>query len=152
MHTLTSIRDNEGARKRRKTVGRGIGSGHGKTSCRGGKGQTARSGVAINGFEGGQNPIYRRLPKRGFKSHLKVPTFEMDFNTVQRFIDSGCYKSGDKIDRTSLIEKGIISKSTEAVVVLNNGELKVSLHFAVTKATAKAKAAIEAAGGSVTFE
>ncbi len=152
MHTLTTIRDNEGARKRSKTVGRGIGSGHGKTSCRGGKGQTARSGVAINGFEGGQNPIYRRLPKRGFKSHLKVSTFEMDFYTVNRFVEAGCFKAGDKLDRSTLIEKGIIAKSTKAVVVLNNGELKTSLHFAVTKATAKAKAAIEAAGGSVTFE
>ncbi len=152
MHTLTTIRDNEGARKRAKTVGRGIGSGHGKTSCRGGKGQTARSGVAINGFEGGQNPIYRRLPKRGFKSHLKVPTYEMDFFAVNRLVENGVFKSGEKIDRAILVEKGIIAKSIEAVVVLNNGKLAAPLHFAVTKATVGAKAAIEAAGGSVTFE
>ena len=152
MHTLTTIRDNEGARKRAKTVGRGIGSGHGKTSCRGGKGQTARSGVAINGFEGGQNPIYRRLPKRGFKSHLKVPTYEMDFYAVNRLVEDGIFKAGEKIDRAVLVEKGIIAKSIEAVVVLNNGKLSSGMHFAVTKATVGAKAAIEAAGGSVTFE
>jgi large subunit ribosomal protein L15 len=152
MHTLTTIRDNHGARKRAKTVGRGIGSGHGKTSCRGGKGQTARSGVAINGFEGGQNPIYRRLPKRGFKSHLKVPTYEMDFYKVNQLVENGVIKSGDKIDRNILLEKGVIAKSVESVVLLNNGELKMPMHFAVTKATEKAKAAVEAVGGTITFE
>lgn len=152
MHTLTTIRDNEGARKSAKVVGRGIGSGCGKTSGRGGKGQTARSGVAVRGFEGGQNPIYRRLPKRGFKSHLKVKTFEMDFYAINRFMEKGLINEGDKIDRAFLLEKGIIAKSVEAVVLLNNGELSKKVHVAVTKATKQAQAVIEAAGGSVTFE
>lgn len=152
MHTLTTIRDNDGARKRAKVVGRGIGSGHGKTSCRGGKGQTARSGVAVRGFEGGQNPIYRRLPKRGFKSHLKVKTYEMDFYAINRFLDNGLIQDGGKIDRAFLLEHGFIAKSVEAVVLLNNGELSKKVHVAVTKATKKAQAILEAAGGSVTFE
>jgi large subunit ribosomal protein L15 len=152
MYKLNTIKDNPGAREKKKLIGRGIGSGKGKTSGRGGKGQTARSGVAINGFEGGQNPIYRRLPKRGFKSHLKVPTFEMDFYAVQRYLDKGIIKEGDKIDRNFLIEKRIIAKSIESVVLLANGELTKKLNFALTKATKKAKEIVESAGGTITFE
>lgn len=152
MHTLNTIRDNDGARRRTKCLGRGIGSGHGKTSCRGGKGQTARSGVAINGFEGGQNPIYRRLPKRGFKSHLKVKTQQIDFDAVNYWVEQGLLQSGGKVDRAFLLQNGIIAQSVEAVVLLNNGELKTPMHFAITRASEKAKQLVEAAGGSVTFE
>lgn len=152
MYKLNTIKDNEGARRKTKLIGRGIGSGKGKTSGRGGKGQTARSGVAINGFEGGQNPIYRRLPKKGFKSRLKVPTYEMDFVAVQRMIDNKIIKEGDKIDRNFLVEKNIIAKSIESVVLLANGELKSKVNFAITKATKKAKEIVESAGGTITFE
>ena len=152
MHKLNTISDNAGARKRPMIVGRGIGSGKGKTSGRGGKGQTARSGTAVRGFEGGQNPIYRRLPKRGFKSRMKVPTFEMDFHTVNRFLEKGLIKAGDKIDREMLISQGVIKKSIEAVVLLANGELKQKVDFFITKATPKAAAIVEAAGGAVSFE
>lgn len=152
MYKLNTIKDNEGARRKTKLIGRGIGSGKGKTSGRGGKGQTARSGVAINGFEGGQNPIYRRLPKKGFKSRLKVPTYEMDFVAVQRMIDNKIIKEGDKIDRNFLVEKNIIAKSIESVVLLANGELKSKVNFAITKATKKAKKIVESAGGTITFE
>jgi large subunit ribosomal protein L15 len=152
MHKLNTISDNVGARKRPMIVGRGIGSGKGKTCGRGGKGQTARSGTAVRGFEGGQNPIYRRLPKRGFKSRMKVPTFEMDFFVVNRFLETGLIKAGDKIDREMLINQGIIKKSIEAVVLLANGELKQKVNFSVTKATPKAAAIVEAAGGAVSFE
>ncbi len=152
MHKLNTISDNAGARKRPMIVGRGIGSGKGKTCGRGGKGQTARSGTAVRGFEGGQNPIYRRLPKRGFKSRMKVPTFEMDFHAVNRFLETGLIKAGDKIDREMLINNGVIKKSIEAVVLLANGELKQKVDFFVTKATPKASAIVEAAGGAVSFE
>lgn len=152
MHTLTTIRDNEGARKRPMIVGRGIGSGKGKTCGRGGKGQTARSGTAVRGFEGGQNPIHRRLPKRGFKSHLKVSTYEMDFYAVNRFIEKDLIKAGGNIDRDMLVTNGIIPKSTKAIVLLANGELKTAVNFCLTKATAGAKTIVEAAGGTVSFE
>lgn len=152
MHTLTTIKDNDGARKRRMIVGRGIGSGKGKTCGRGGKGQTARSGVAVRGFEGGQNPIHRRLPKRGFKSHLKVSTYEMDFFAVNRFIEKGLIQSGGKVDRELLVANGVIAKSTVAIVLLANGELKHPVNFSLTKATTQAKALVEAVGGTVSFE
>lgn len=152
MYKLNTIKDNSGARVKPKLIGRGMGSGKGKTSGRGGKGQTARSGVAINGFEGGQNPIYRRLPKRGFKSHLKVPTYEITFPLLQNFLDKGTFKEGDTIDKATLIEKKIISKSIESVVLLGNGELKKKLNFAITRATKNAQEVVKKAGGKITFE
>lgn len=152
MHTLNTIKDNPGSRKRPMIVGRGIGSGKGKTSGRGGKGQTARSGTAVRGFEGGQNPIYRRLPKRGFKSHLKVSTYEMDFYAVNQLIEKGLIQAGGIVNRELLVTNGIIKKSVEAIVLLANGELAQKVNFSITKATTKAKGIVEAAGGSVSFE
>ena len=101
---LNNISDNKGARTKRKLLGRGIGSGLGKTSGRGGKGQSARSGYSINGFEGGQNPIYRRLPKRGFNNIHATKKYELDFDKVNLLIDNGLLKAGEKLDRELLVK------------------------------------------------
>ncbi|MEP0708218.1 50S ribosomal protein L15 [Parvibaculum sp.] len=147
---LNEIRDNEGARKSRIRVGRGIGSGKGKTGGRGVKGQKSRTGVAIKGYEGGQMPIHMRLPKRGFKN-----PFRLDFNTVnigrvQAAIDAGKLDKGARIDAAALIAAGVIRRAKDGVRLLGNGELKAKLDFEVAGVSAGAKAAVEKAGGSVT--
>lgn len=146
---LTDIRDNKGARTRRKIVGRGIGSGLGKTCGRGGKGQTARSGVAINGFEGGQNPIYRRLPKRGFNNIHASKYFELTFDKVNVLLANGLVKAGDTIDRNLLIQSGIMKKWYDAVSLVSTGSLKEKVSFEVTRATKSATAQVEKLGGKV---
>ncbi len=146
---LTDIRDNKGARTRRKIVGRGIGSGLGKTCGRGGKGQTARSGVAINGFEGGQNPIYRRLPKRGFNNIHASKYFELTFDKVNVLLANGLVKAGDTIDRNFLIQSGIMKKWYDAVSLVSTGSLKEKVSFEVTRATKSATAQVEKLGGKV---
>jgi large subunit ribosomal protein L15 len=146
---LNELRDIDGATKARKRVGRGIGSGSGKTAGRGVKGQKSRSGVAINGFEGGQMPIYRRLPKRGFKN-----IFSSDFNTVslgriQTAIDAGKLDAGKAIDAAALKAAGIVRKLKDGVRVLSDGELKAKLNLEVAGASKAAIEKIEKAGGSI---
>jgi len=146
---LNEIRDRDGATKARKRLGRGIGSGSGKTAGRGVKGQKARSGVAINGFEGGQMPIYRRLPKRGFTN-----IFASDFNVVslgriQVAIDAKKLDAKKTIDAVALKEAGIIRRIKDGVRVLSDGEIKAKLTIEVAGASKAAIEKIEKAGGSI---
>jgi large subunit ribosomal protein L15 len=146
---LNEITDNEGATKNRKRVGRGIGSGTGKTGGRGVKGQKSRGGVAINGFEGGQMPIYRRLPKRGFKN-----IFSTDFNIVsvgriQTAIDAGKLDGKGTIDAAALKAAGVIRRIKDGVRVLADGELKAKVTLEVGGASATAIEKVEKAGGTI---
>jgi len=145
---LNEVKDNDGATKNSKRVGRGIGSGTGKTSGSGHKGQKARSGVSINGFEGGQMPIHRRLPKRGFTNIFRKNYVEVNLGRMQAAIDSGKLDAGKPVDAEALVNAGVISKARDGVRILAKGELKskkVEIHAAgASKATI---AAVEAAGG-----
>ncbi|MBX3506322.1 MAG: 50S ribosomal protein L15 [Parvibaculum sp.] len=147
---LNEIRDNEGARKSRMRVGRGIGSGKGKTGGRGVKGQKSRTGVAIKGYEGGQMPIHMRLPKRGFKNLFRLDFVAVNVGRIQAAVDAGKLASGAKVDAAALVEAGIIRRAKDGVRLLGSGELKAKLNFEVAGASAGAKAAVEKAGGSVT--
>jgi large subunit ribosomal protein L15 len=146
---LNDIKDNPGARKNRVRIGRGIGSGVGKTGGRGGKGQTARTGVAIGGFEGGQMPLHRRLPKRGFKSINRKNWNEINVGALQQAIDEGKLKAGQSVDVTALVDVGILRRPKDGLRLLGSGEIKAKLAITVNHATASAKAAIEKAGGSI---
>ncbi len=146
---LNEIRDNEGARKKSKRVGRGIASGKGKTSGSGQKGQKARTGVAINGFEGGQMPIYRRLPKRGFNNIFKKVFSEVNLSKIQEAIDAGKIKADQEIDAQSLLNAGVIRKLNDGIALLGRGEIKDKVTIKVAKASASAKEAIEKIGGQV---
>lgn len=145
---LNEIRDNEGARKPRKRVARGIGSGSGKTGGRGQKGQKSRSGVAVNGFEGGQMPIYRRLPKRGFKNHFAKEFAVVNLDTLQKAIDAGKLNAED-INVESLLKSGVISKKLDGVRLLGRGALTTKVSVSVNSASKTAVAAVEKAGGKV---
>ncbi len=147
--TLGNVREKTGARHHRKTVGRGIGSGKGKTSGRGGKGQTARSGVRLNGFEGGQTPIYRRMPKRGFNNPFRKEFYEIDFNQISRIIKNGLLKDGETINRKLLIKIGYMPKYIKNIVLLANGKLEKPVKIHVTKATAGAKEALKVSGSTL---
>ncbi len=147
---LNEIRDNNGAHYRYKRVGRGIGSGKGKTSGRGGKGQTARTGVALNGFEGGQTPLHRRLPKRGFNN----TAFRKDFHIInlgrlQKALDEGKIKSDATVDGAALVAAGILRRVGDGVRLLAKGELKAPLTISVEGASKAAVAAVEKLGGKV---
>jgi len=147
---LNAISDNPGATKNRKRVGRGIGSGTGKTSGSGHKGQKARSGVSINGFEGGQMPIHRRLPKRGFNNIFRKNYVEVNLGRLQTAIDAGKLDASKPVDITALLGAGVISKPRDGVRILAKGELKakkVEIHAA--GASKAAIAAVEAAGGKI---
>jgi large subunit ribosomal protein L15 len=146
---LDQLRDNPGARKTRIRVGRGIGSGKGKTGGRGGKGQTARTGVAINGFEGGQMPLYRRLPKRGFNNIFALDFVEVNTGRLQQAIDAGRLDAGKPIDAAALRAAGLIGRPRDGVRLLGKGELKAKLDIEVAGASKSAVAAVEKAGGSV---
>lgn len=146
---LNEIRDNEGARRSYKRVGRGIGSGKGKTSARGGKGQTARSGVALNGFEGGQMPLHRRLPKRGFKNIFRRQFVEVNIGRLQAAVDAGKIAAGAELDAGALKAAGIIRRPQDGVRLLGHGTLTAKLTLHVAGATASAIAAVEKAGGTV---
>ena len=146
---LNEIKDNKGARKSRMRVGRGLGSGKGKTGGRGYKGQTSRSGVAIKGFEGGQMPIHRRLPKRGFKNHTRVDYDVITLRDLQVLVDNGTFKAGDTITTAALKEKGIVPKTSEGVKLLVKGELKAKLNIDVERASKGASDAISKLGGSM---
>jgi len=146
---LNGIKDNDGATKARIRVGRGIGSGKGKQAGRGGKGQTARSGVRIKGFEGGQMPLHRRLPKRGFTPPSPRDLNEVNLGRIQAAIDAGKLDAGKPIDVAALIEAGVVARARDGVKILGNGELKAKVEFEVYGASKSAVEAIEKAGGSV---
>ncbi len=146
---LNQLQDNPGARKSRMRVGRGIGSGKGKTCGRGYKGQTSRSGVAIKGFEGGQMPIHRRLPKRGFDNYTRTEFDVVTLRDMQLLVDNGTLKAGETVTTALLKEKGIVPKTAEGVKLLTKGELKAKLSFDIERASKTAIAAVEKNGGSV---
>lgn len=147
---LNEIRDNEGARKKRMRVGRGIGSGKGKTSGKGVKGQTSRTGVAIKGFEGGQMPLHRRLPKRGFKNPFRVEYQVINIGRLQAAFDDGRL-TGEAVDAVALVEAGLIRSATKPVRLLAKGTIARAVKVCVAAASAAAISAVEAAGGSVTL-
>ncbi len=147
---LNDLRDNPGARKKRMTVGRGIGSGKGKTSGRGVKGQKARTGVRLRGFEGGQMPLHRRLPKRGFNNIFAKDYSEINLGRLQAAIESGKVDTKSPITSESLMKSGVVAKSKDGVRLLGKGEIKVKVQLTVAGASKTAIAAIEKAGGSVT--
>jgi large subunit ribosomal protein L15 len=146
---LNEIADNPGAHYKFKRVGRGIGSGKGKTSGRGGKGQTARSGVAINGFEGGQTPLHRRLPKRGFTNIFKPEYQVINTGRLEKAVAAGKLKAGDTVTPEGLIQLGMLSKLGDGLRVLAKGEIKTALTIECAGASAAAVAAVEAAGGKI---
>ena len=146
---LSDIADNAGSRKKRMRVGRGIGSGKGKQSGRGGKGQTARSGVRIKGFEGGQMPIHRRLPKRGFNNIFRVEFAEINLDRLQQAVDAKAIDAKDTVTAESLVKAGVLRRSKGGVRLLGRGELKAKLNIEVHGASKSAIAAVEKAGGSV---
>lgn len=148
---LNEIKDNAGARKRRVRIGRGIGSGVGKTGGRGGKGQTARAGVRLGGFEGGQMPLYRRLPKRGFNKWRQKDFNELSLGALQKAIDAGMLDAGKPIDVAALVAAGILRRPKDGVRLLGSGELTSKVAVTVDHATASARSAVEKAGGSVTL-
>lgn len=146
---LNEIKDKNGARKDRVRIGRGIGSGCGKTGGRGGKGQTARSGVAIGGFEGGQMPLHRRLPKRGFSKWRRKDFNEVNIGTLQRAVDEKRIDASKTLDVAALVAAGLLRRPKDGLRILGNGEIKAKLSLTVDHATALARAAIEKAGGSI---
>jgi len=146
---LSDLRDNAGARKFGKRVGRGIGSGKGKTAGRGVKGQWARSGVAINGFEGGQMPLHRRLPKRGFNKPFRVDYNEVNVGRIQAAIDAGKLDAASPINLEALVASGVLRRPKDGVRLLGNGEITSKVSLVVDGASKSAVAAVEKAGGSV---
>ena len=148
---LNEISDNVGATQVRKRIGRGIGSGKGKTGGRGGKGQTARSGVSVLSFEGGQMPLYRRLPKRGFNNPFRRELVEVNLGQVQRALDAGRLKAEGVVDGKAMIAAGVIRRERDGIKLLAKGELKTALKFAVTAASKSACAQVAKAGGEIAF-
>jgi len=146
---LNDLRDNKGARKGRVRVGRGIGSGLGKTAGRGQKGQKSRSGVAVWGFEGGQMPLHMRLPKRGFNNIFAKDYAEVNVGAVQKALDAGRLEAKGVIDHDALKAAGLARGGKDGVRLLGKGELKSKLSFRVAGVSAGARHAIEGAGGSV---
>jgi len=147
---LNQIADKPGARHSRTRIGRGIGSGKGKTGGRGGKGQTARSGVAIKGFEGGQMPLHRRLPKRGFRNTpFAVKLNEVNLGKVQTAIDAGLIDAGNPVNAEAMVKAGLMRRAKGGVKLLGEGEFKAKIAFEVYGASKSAREAIEKAGGSV---
>ena len=146
---LTDLRDNPGATKKRMRVGRGPGSGKGKMGGRGIKGQTSRSGVAIKGFEGGQMPIHRRLPKRGFNNIFGKTHAVINLSTLQTAIDDGKLDASSTIDEATLLEKGVVRRLRDGVRLLGRGELKAKVALEITGASKSAVAAVEKAGGTI---
>ena len=149
---LNQIADRAGAHKKRVRIGRGIGSGVGKTGGRGGKGQTARSGVRIKGFEGGQMPLHRRLPKRGFKNvSFARKLNEVNLDKVQAAIDAGKLDAAAPVDAAALVKAGVLRREKDGVRLLGAGEIKAKVTFSVWGASKSATQAVEKAGGSVTL-
>ncbi len=146
---LSDIADNAGSRKKRMRIGRGIGSGKGKTGGRGGKGQTARTGVRIKGFEGGQMPLHRRLPKRGFNNIFRLEFSEVNLDRLQQAIDAKQLDAGSTVDAEALVKAGVLRRAKDGVRLLGRGELKAKLNIEVYGASKSAIAAVEKAGGTV---
>ena len=149
---LNQISDKSGANKPRTRLGRGIGSGTGKTAGRGMKGQKSRSGVAIKGFEGGQMPIHMRLPKRGFNNIFRKRYAEVNVGRLQTAIDAGKLDAGAEIDGAALVNAGVVTHLRDGVRLLGKGELTASVNLKVAGASKGAIALVEKAGGSVTVE
>ena len=147
---LNDLRDNEVARKKRMTVGRGIGSGKGKTCGRGVKGQKARTGVSIRGFEGGQMPLHRRIPKRGFNNIFANEYSEINLGRLQQAIESGKIDAKQAITSEILMQAGVVAKARDGVRLLGKGELKTKIDLTVAGASKSAIAAVEKVGGKVT--
>jgi large subunit ribosomal protein L15 len=148
---LNELKDNPGSRKFRLRIGRGIGSGIGKTGGRGGKGQTARAGVRLGGFEGGQMPLHRRLPKRGFNKHNRKEFNAVNLGRLQEAVDSGHLDAKERVDVAALQAAGVVRRPKDGVRLLGEGALRSALTLTVNHVTASAKVAIEKAGGSVTI-
>ena len=147
---LNELRDNPGATKKRMRVGRGPGSGKGKTGGRGIKGQKSRSGVAINGFEGGQMPIYRRLPKRGFTKPNRKEWAVVNLGLIQKFVEAGKLEAGEPITEDALVACGLLRRKRDGVRVLAKGEITTKVDLVVSGASQPAIAAVQAAGGTLT--
>ena len=150
MSRLNEITDNPGATKNRMRVGRGVGSGKGKTAGRGVKGQKSRGGVSINGFEGGQMPIHMRAPKRGFNKLNRARYAEVNLYRLQKAIDAGAIDARKDVDEAALVASGLVRRVRDGVRLLAQGDIKTKVKVVVTGATAAAIAAVEKAGGSVT--
>jgi len=148
---LTELATNPGSRKKRMRVGRGIGSGKGKQAGRGGKGQTARTGVRIKGFEGGQMPLHRRLPKRGFTPPNARDLNEVNLGRIQEAVNAGKLRQDAPVTVEALVAAGVLSKPRDGVKILGVGELSAKLSFEVSGASQSARAAIEQTGGSITI-
>ncbi|SEO11017.1 LSU ribosomal protein L15P [Paracoccus alcaliphilus] len=148
---LHEIRDNEGANRKKKRVARGPGSGKGKTAGRGIKGQKSRSGVALNGYEGGQMPLYRRLPKRGFSKPNRLEFAVINLGQLQGFIDAGKIDASADVTEDALVASGLVRRKLDGVRLLAKGELSAKLNIAVTGASKAAVEAVEKAGGKVTL-
>ena len=149
---LNNIKDNVGSNKNRKRIGRGIGSGTGKTSGKGHKGQKARSGVSIKGFEGGQMPIHRRLPKRGFNNINKVSFVEINVNRLDKLIDEKIIDPNKTINNKVLMDIGFINSEKSRVKLLANGELKNKINIEISAISSSAKDKVEKVGGSVLIQ
>ncbi|SFU00938.1 50S ribosomal protein L15 [Sedimentitalea nanhaiensis] len=147
---LHELRDNDGATKKRKRIGRGPGSGTGKTGGRGIKGQNSRSGVAINGYEGGQMPLYQRLPKRGFTKPNRKAFAVVNLGLIQKFIDAKKIDAGKPITEDALIESGLVRRKLDGIRVLAKGDITAKVTLEVTGASKSAVEAVEKAGGSLT--
>ena len=147
---LNELRDNPGSNKTRKRVGRGVGSGTGKTAGRGIKGQKSRSGVAIKGYEGGQMPLYQRLPKRGFNMRTRKKFAVINLGLLQKFIDAKTLDAKNDITEDVLVEAGVVRRKLDGVRVLAKGEITSKVKLTVTGASKSAVAAVEKAGGSLT--
>lgn len=148
---LNELRDNDGANRKKKRIGRGPGSGKGKMGGRGIKGQTSRSGVALNGYEGGQMPLYRRLPKRGFSKPNRLEFAVINLGQLQKMVEAGKFAAGAELDEDALVAAGATKHKRDGIRLLAKGELKTALKLTLAGASAAAAAAVEAAGGSLTL-
>ncbi|MGC6526452.1 MAG: 50S ribosomal protein L15 [Paracoccaceae bacterium] len=146
---LHELRDNEGATRKKKRVGRGPGSGKGKTAGRGIKGQKSRSGVAINGYEGGQMPLYQRLPKRGFNKPNRKKYAVMNLGLIQKFIEAGKLDASAEINEDALVASGLVRRKLDGIRILAKGEITSKVTLTVTGASKAAVEAVEKAGGSL---
>ena len=148
---LNELRDNEGANKKKKRVARGVGSGKGKTAGRGNKGQKSRSGVAINGYEGWQMPLYQRLPKRGFNKPNRKKFAIVNLGIIEKFIEAGKLDAKIDITEDSLVASGLVRRKLDGVRILSKGDIKSKVNISVTGASKSAVEAVKKAGGSLTL-
>ncbi|MGB0686998.1 MAG: 50S ribosomal protein L15 [Paracoccaceae bacterium] len=147
---LHELRDNDGALQKKKRVGRGVGSGKGKTAGRGIKGQKSRSGVAINGYEGGQMPLYQRLPKRGFNKPNRKKFAVVNLGLIQKFVEAGKLDASAEISEDALVASGLVRRKLDGVRILAKGDISAKVKLSVTGASKSAISAVEKAGGTLT--